>query len=80
MNMFMNLFKFNLFKFCSNYVLKFEHVHEQFLLFMNMIQKKKMLEKFQNVHEPFMNTGTRDFLHLVHEQKFDLNPLQIPPV
>jgi hypothetical protein len=31
MNLFMNLFKFNLFKFCSNYVLKFEHVHEQFM-------------------------------------------------
>ena len=30
-DLFMNLFKFNLFKFCSNSVLKLEHVHGQFM-------------------------------------------------
>jgi len=64
------LFKFNLFKFCSNSVLKFEHVHELF---------KNWGEKFEHVHEPFMNTWTtffRVFVQLVHEQKLGLRPLK----
>jgi hypothetical protein len=51
-------------------------VHEHLFLFMKMFKKRKKLwEKFEPVHEPFMNTWTRYFVQLVHEQKFDLRPL-----
>ncbi len=80
MNMFMNLFKFDLFKYCSKFVLKFEHVHEQFIhttsCSWTCSQKKKLREKFEHVHDLFMNTWTRVFLQLVHEQKFGLKELK----
>ena len=98
MNMFMNLFKFNLFKFCSwtcswtcsnSTCSSFVQISSWNLnMFMNsswtgrlvhehVHKKKKLREKFELVHEPFMNTWTRDFLQLVHEQKFGFKTLYI---
>jgi hypothetical protein len=57
----MNLFKFNLFKFCSNFVLNFEHVHEQFMkvrLVHEHLHKKKNFEKNLNM---FMNHENVNF-------------------
>jgi hypothetical protein len=39
-------------------------VHEQFLLFIKC-PKKKEGQKFEHAHEPFINTWTIDFLHLL---------------